>query len=82
MNGWHHEHIYGRSARSGTMRHWDVTFRTQRHRCCGQTWAVWNDKHSPVLLDGTDAEPVDRVSQCRSCGSLQAPHWTARERVE
>ena len=69
----------GTSNRTNTQRTFNVRFDSpQLHQCCGQLWQRWDEENLPVQWDQQDGEPSDRVSQCRTCGSIKASDFTAR----
>jgi hypothetical protein len=75
-NGHHTTEISARSARTGTIKTWKVTWRTQRPQCC-QHITPFDAESEPFVVDGTDGEPVERVRQCGGCGRIVAGRFNA-----
>lgn len=60
-----------------------VAWRTQVHRCCGQTWARWDASepgpHAPVCsVENAEHGLMGEVSQCGTCGDLHELRFTVR----
>ena len=71
--------LTGTSNRTMTERTYEVSAaNAQHHRCCGQTWARWDADDPPWQWDLQDGEPIERISQCGTCGGLKASKFTSR----
>lgn len=67
-------------AANGGTRSWRISWHgKQQHRCCGQIWSECNEDLPPVVGYDSYGEPMERVSQCKVCGSLRSPNYEIRE---
>jgi len=80
-NGWHHDTVTTYAAANNAERTFDVTWRTQRRRCCGRVLTIADEKWPPVRADRSDGAIAGEVTQCPSCGALYTAHFSATERT-
>lgn len=76
-NGWWHATVDTIDRTTGLPHRWRLTWRSQRHECCGQVWTRWDRTTSrtpPVHGSDDWGNPMVVVSQCGTCGSMRTPH--------
>lgn len=78
--GWHTARVHTRSAATGTVKLWDVTWRTQHAYCHNQPRPiiVADNTHLPVWADGSYGNLRPRTTQCGTCGTVHTAHFDAR----
>ena len=80
-SSWHRDAVTAYAAATNRKRVWDVTWNTQRRRCCGRVLTIADEKWPPVRADRSDGAIAGEVTQCPSCGALYTAHFSATERT-